>query len=1134
MFFYMPKKLIFFISFFLLVQQGYSQLSNFSLVLTPTSETCSGNGSIQFGISGTQPAATIVYEVFLLPNLTTPIAVTTTNFINGLVAGNYSVIATQTLGGNSGFQQQDVTVLNAITPLTYQLTGENQYCINDGSITVNVTSGNASSYEIFAGPIIRPLQTSNFFDQLTAGQYSVRVFDICGEGVVQTFTIVDVSTDFSLSGFDNQIASCTTSNFSFNVKKVGNSVIKYPLNVVITITPSGQSPIQFTQTITSGSTSVISISQLISVPANTNFNYTVSVTNGCNETQTASGLLPFSTYTGSFNYFPTSCGLYQIDWISVQSVTLTNASVATGLSLPYQVPLDSQTGFFSLFDMPVGQYSFTVVDLCNNPRNFFFTLPEIDLGSGLSYEFFNCFDFEIYVINASSAVLTSTSVTNFPLPLPYTLPIHPDYGIPYLPSNQQGIYNFLVTNTCTSEEETVSINVVSGDFDLEQNTNCPNTIIGESDLQQVFLVSAPASYPNNLPFDYSNTIDSNGVFIISGLAPGTYTFNLIDNCNNNATKSITLVSEINNLTEIIQNCGSFDIDLNYETIPVSYYNYFLQRFDTATNQWVHPITGISSPIIGTINAILLQNFSTNYNFAAYGHFRIVATSPNCFILVKEFDFLEAPEIENVFSIACDDNTFDVIVEAVGVPPLQYRIVEKDGLPFMIQNGTQSVFLGLDEAQYKFQVEDACGNILNREFYIPNPFSFGLTASTFCQDEDAFLSVPFVEVFTYKWWKNNDESTVLSTTNILNFTSFNDVTDAGVYHINVKYDHPDSCIDFTLEYQILSSSNSPNAGIDTTVSVCSTQGVVDLFQLLQGTYTLGGIWEDLSNTNALIGNFWNSSQVNTGTYNFKYRVNGNCNSFDESYLIIQINETPEAPQITVDNQVCEGENIQFFASAIPNVTYEWTGPSNFYSTDQNPIINTVSTANSGVYFLKTIGTNCESELVETTLNVAIIPQFEIVRACINDVAILTAVPLNNSFNIDEVTYNWSNANGSMGTSNSITIANEPLGTYFLTVTNAFNCESSKEIYVPSTTCSIPKGISANGDDVNDSFDLSGLNVENLKIFSRYGREVYSKEKYKKEWHGQDYNGKMLPAATYYYYIRLADGVEKTGWVYLITD
>ena len=69
MFFYMPKKLIFFISFFLLVQQGYSQLSNFSLVLTPTSETCSGNGSIQFGISGTQPAATIVYEVFLLPNL---------------------------------------------------------------------------------------------------------------------------------------------------------------------------------------------------------------------------------------------------------------------------------------------------------------------------------------------------------------------------------------------------------------------------------------------------------------------------------------------------------------------------------------------------------------------------------------------------------------------------------------------------------------------------------------------------------------------------------------------------------------------------------------------------------------------------------------------------------------------------------------------------------------------------------------------------------------------------------------------------------------------------------------------------------------------------------------------------------
>lgn len=1130
----MPRNLLFILYFFLFLQQGYGQLSNFTLTVTQTPETCTGNGSIQFSVSGTQPSSTMLYEVFLLPNVTTPISVTTSNFMNGLVAGTYSIVATQTLGGNSGSQQQNIIVLNNIVPLTYQLAGENQVCLNDGSITVNVTSGSATQYEIFAGPMIRPLQSSNIFANLTAGQYSVRVFDNCGEGVVQTFTLIDMTTNFSLSNFINQLTTCTSSTFSFNINRIGNSIIKYPLQVQITITPSGQSPIQYTQTIASGDAFLTSVFQLISVPANTNFNYAVSVTNGCNETQTSSGILPFNTYSGSFNYFPTSCEFYQIDWMTVQSVTLTNASVSTGLTLPYQIPIDSQSGFFSLFNMPPGQYFFTVVDFCGNSRNVFFTLPEINLSIGLAYEFMNCTDFEIYVINATSAVLTSTSVSNFPFALPYTLPIHSVYNIPFLESDQPGTYTFSAITECNPQPQIISINIVSGDFELNQSSDCINTIIGGNDLQQVTLVNAPATYQNNLPFDYSNTINGLGEFTISGLPAGTYTFNLIDNCNNNATKSITVNSQINNATQIIQNCGSFDVNLNYETVPVVGYAFYLQKFDPVTNQWVHPITENSSSTINFVNAILLQNLSVNYNFAVYGHFRIVATSANCIITIQEFDFFAAPKIEDVFSVACNNNTFDVVVDAVGVPPLQYRIIEKDGAPFVIQNGNQSVFLGLDEAQYKFQVEDACGNILNREFYIPKPFSFGLTASTFCLNENAFLSVPFVDVLTYKWWKNDDESNVLSTSNILNFTSFNDVTDAGIYHVNIKYNHPNSCINFDLEYQILSNSNSPNAGLDTTVSICNAQDVIDLFQLLQGTYTLGGIWEDLSNTNALIGNFWNANQVTIGTYNFKYRVNGNCNSFDESYLIIQINESPETPQITVDSDICEGENIQFFATTIQNVTYEWTGPSGFFSIDQNPIINAVSQSNAGIYYLKTIGANCESGLVETTLNVAITPQFEIVRACINDVATLTVVPLNNSFDIDDVTYNWSNANGSIGTSNPISIENESIGAYSLTVTNAFGCESSKQIYVSSTTCSIPKGISANGDDVNDSFDLSGLNVENLKIFSRYGREVYSKEKYKKEWYGQDYNGRMLPAATYYYYIRLADGVEKTGWVYLITD
>jgi gliding motility-associated-like protein len=80
--------------------------------------------------------------------------------------------------------------------------------------------------------------------------------------------------------------------------------------------------------------------------------------------------------------------------------------------------------------------------------------------------------------------------------------------------------------------------------------------------------------------------------------------------------------------------------------------------------------------------------------------------------------------------------------------------------------------------------------------------------------------------------------------------------------------------------------------------------------------------------------------------------------------------------------------------------------------------------------------------------------------------------------------------------------------------------------------IPKGLSPNGDGINDSFDLSGAcDILNVKIFNRYGMQIFEKENYTNEWHGQDFNNSELPAATYYYAAKLTNGNVKTGWVYL---
>lgn len=67
--------------------------------------------------------------------------------------------------------------------------------------------------------------------------------------------------------------------------------------------------------------------------------------------------------------------------------------------------------------------------------------------------------------------------------------------------------------------------------------------------------------------------------------------------------------------------------------------------------------------------------------------------------------------------------------------------------------------------------------------------------------------------------------------------------------------------------------------------------------------------------------------------------------------------------------------------------------------------------------------------------------------------------------------------------------------------------------------IPNVITPNGDGKNDDFVIVGLelfkNVE-LRIFNRFGYEVYRAENYRNDW-----NGKGLSDGTYFYYIKIED-------------
>ena len=231
------KKLCLFL-FIFFAQFANAQLSNFTLNVTKTDEVCPNNGTLNFFVSNTASGSVILYSVYLLPNTSTPISIQSGTTLSGLSAGNYSITATQTLGANSGTQQQNITIVNLVNPLSYQITSTNEICGNDGSITVSVLTGTVLNYEIISGPMTRPLQTSNIFSGLTAGVYQIRVFDTCNQGVVQAFTLLRSDNNLSLTIIPPYLTSCNDVNIGFSFESTlptPQGAVRYPIQVITTL-----------------------------------------------------------------------------------------------------------------------------------------------------------------------------------------------------------------------------------------------------------------------------------------------------------------------------------------------------------------------------------------------------------------------------------------------------------------------------------------------------------------------------------------------------------------------------------------------------------------------------------------------------------------------------------------------------------------------------------------------------------------------------------------------------------------------------------------------------------------------------------------------------------------------------------
>jgi hypothetical protein len=160
----------------------------------------------------------------------------------------------------------------------------------------------------------------------------------------------------------------------------------------------------------------------------------------------------------------------------------------------------------------------------------------------------------------------------------------------------------------------------------------------------------------------------------------------------------------------------------------------------------------------------------------------------------------------------------------------------------------------------------------------------------------------------------------------------------------------------------------------------------------------------------------------------------------------------APYVSSNSPVCEGDDIHLNSSTLPGAVYNWTGPNGFTSNLQNPIISNSTLANAGQYSLTITKDNCTSNAVTTFVTVKLRPQLPVITSnsplCEGDTLKLSVL------NVPGGIYSWTGPNGFTSSLQNISIENATssinAGVYDLVITvNGCNSEIANENIVINT-------------------------------------------------------------------------------------
>jgi hypothetical protein len=391
---------------------------------------------------------------------------------------------------------------------------------------------------------------------------------------------------------------------------------------------------------------------------------------------------------------------------------------------------------------------------------------------------------------------------------------------------------------------------------------------------------------------------------------------------------------------------------------------------------------------------------------------------------------------------CSLNTFDEEIVAPGGNVISNNSISSG------QNFTKTFALGTSTVSYTATDEE--GNVSECSFSVTVedskfPVLSGIPASVTISCDDAFPSIP------------SPTATDICDGNLTNAISMTNTTNGG------------SCgpgeIAETQEYTWTVTDNAGNStsatwsvtvlsdfefDLGANLSLCGENSV----EIDAGNIGASYLWSTGATTR-------NISVTSTGTYSLTVTTENGCCYSDAVQVAIGENPTASASGGVLS---CTAGSIMLNASSTTSgVSYSWTGPGGFTSTQQNPSVTSVGTYNLTV----TTSNGCTDTAQAQVTADTDVPNVSATGGLLT--CDISETTINANSTTSGVSYSWTGPSGFTSSQKSPTVSIP--GIYTATVTAENGCTSSAEAEVIADQ---------NGPSLNISAGMLSCNILETKI------------------------------------------------------